>query len=153
MSEWQPWGSPRLHILLVDDNPGDCLLVDEAVARQDTQVEITTRSDGSSALNWLIEQSGQEGLPDVLLLDVRMPGLNGLDLLRAVRQHPELHHLPAVMLTTSDDADDVRRAYDLISSGYLVKEHGFEAFTAQVHTFISYWSRVKFARQKYHRPA
>ncbi|WP_189074656.1 response regulator [Deinococcus sedimenti] len=148
------WMPDRLCVLLVDDNPADCELVHEAAARQDRAVTVKVLHDGRSALDWLLAQADLHLLPDVLLLDIRMPGMTGFEMLQAVRSHPSLHRLPAVMLTTSSDSDDVRRAYDLISSGYLVKEHGFEEFTAQIRRFIAYWSDVHYPHTRaYVRPA
>lgn len=144
----------RLDVLLVDDNHADCELVREAMALQDRPVQLHVLHHGELALAWLVEQARAARLPHVLLLDIRMPGMTGFELLRAVREHPALHRLPVVMLTTSSDSDDVRRAYDLISSGYLVKEHRFDAFVEQIGNFMTYWSDVRFPPDRaYQHPA
>ncbi|NTY01666.1 response regulator [Deinococcus sp. JMULE3] len=138
------WTSGRLCVLLVDDNVADCELVQEAVAAQGRPVSVLAVHDGRTALQWLDEQADRCALPDVLLLDIRMPGMGGLEVLRAVRDSAALYRLPVVMLSTSADERDVRQAYDLMTTGYLVKAKAFGEFADQMGRFVRHWSDVKF---------
>ncbi|GGS10171.1 response regulator [Deinococcus sedimenti] len=134
----------RLCVLLVDDNPADCLLAEEAFAAADQDVTVRTIQSGEAALRWLQERAQAGALPDVIILDVNMPSLSGLEVLQAIRADTAFRHLPVVMLSTSSHPEDVDRAYDLIASSYLVKEPSFGAFAAQIEDFVRYWQRSRF---------
>ncbi|GGS11506.1 response regulator [Deinococcus sedimenti] len=131
-------------VLLVDDNPADCTLAEEAFAALEQPVNIKIIQHGQDALHWLQAQARAGELPDVVILDVNMPGLSGLDVLREIRNDPEFRHLPVVMLSTSARAQDVDRAFDLIASSYLVKQASFADFVAQIEDFVRYWQRSRF---------
>ena len=135
---------PRLRLLLVDDNPADCALAEEAFAPLDAQVTVTVLQDGQVALDWLRAQAAAGDLPDVVILDVNMPVLSGLDVLREIRADATFRHLPVVMLSTSERPEDVDRAFDLIASSYLVKQSSFAAFVAQIEQFVEYWRASRF---------
>ncbi len=136
--------SRHLCVLLVDDNPADCLLAQEAFDLHADQVSVKVIQDGSSALDWLRAQAARHSLPDVVLLDVNMPGMNGFQVLSAIREEPAFRHLPVVMLTTSENPEDIERAYDLIASSYLVKRPDFSGFLEQVEHFVRFWVQVRF---------
>jgi len=135
---------PRLRLLLVDDNPADCALAEEAFAALDAQVTVTVLQDGQVALDWLRAQAAAGDLPDVVILDVNMPGLSGLDVLQEIRADATFRHLPVVMLSTSERPEDVDRAFDLIASSYLIKQASFAAFVAQIRQFVEYWRASRF---------
>ncbi|AWT37480.1 MULTISPECIES: response regulator [Deinococcus] len=139
----------RLCILLIDDNPADCLLAEEAFELYASQVSVNIIQDGASALAWLHAQAAQQALPDVVLLDVNMTGMTGFDVLRTIREDAECHHLPVVMLSHSDNERDINRAYELVASSYLVKCPDFLGFVTQVDTLVRFWSQVRFRRQRH----
>lgn len=133
---------PLLRVLLVDDNPTDRILAIEAFADYEPTVELTVCSSGGEALEYMHQHEGR--LPDVLLLDINMPIMTGLELLKHMKQEPLLAHIPVVMLTTSGAIDDVRQAYRLQASSYLVKASSFSNFLAQIESFITYWKGNRF---------
>ncbi len=137
----------RLCILLIDDNPADCLLAHEAFELYSDAVSVKVIQDGLSALNWLQAQAARDALPDVILLDVNMPGMNGFEVLSALRGDATVRHLPVVMLTTSDRQEDVDRAYELVASSYLVKNSDFQGFLEQVDSLVRFWRQVRFRRR------
>src|SRR5215831_1056495 len=105
-------------ILLVDDNPDDVLLVRRAFDRTGLQQSIQSLPTGMEALAYLGGEAPYTDrckypLPDLVLLDLKMPGTDGFEVLRWIRHHPELSNLCVVMLTSSDEIRDVNRAYQL----------------------------------------
>jgi CheY-like chemotaxis protein len=137
----------RLCLLLIDDNPADCMLAEEAFELYSEQVSIKVIQDGQSALDWLHEQAAKQSLPDVVLLDVNMPGMNGFEVLSALRNEAIFRHLPVVMLTTSTRQEDVDQAYELIASSYLVKQPDFRGFLDQIDSLVRFWSQARFRQQ------
>ncbi|UBV42504.1 response regulator [Deinococcus taeanensis] len=131
-----------LSILLVDDNAADRMLAKEAFAMLPDKAAVHLCSTGPEALAWL--RSDEQPLPDVVILDVNMPGMTGLEVLQAIREDPALRLLPVVMLTTSDQPTDIRRAYDLAASSYWVKEADFSRFLAQIEDFVGFWQHARF---------
>ena len=131
--------TPR-HYLLVDDNETDRLLAQEAFADLQPDSILTCVPSGLEALDFL--QSGSS-LPDVILLDINMPGMNGFQLLERLKDQPQLRAIPVVMLSTSSAQQDIRQAYSLHASSYLVKSPTFDAFVGQVETFLEYWRATR----------
>ena len=138
---------PQLRVLLVDDSPTDRFLAQEAFAEQEAAVDLTLCGSGVEALEYMRQHHGH--LPDVLLLDINMPGMTGLEVLAEMKKRPELVHIPVVMLTTSQARTDVEAAYTLQASSYLVKSPDFGNFLAQVEAFITYWrgNRFRYSQQ------
>ncbi|MFC5848220.1 response regulator [Deinococcus petrolearius] len=129
---------PALRVLLVDDNPADLLLARE-VFQDHPDVQLTTFQHGPEALDYLQHHGGR--LPDVILLDISMPVMNGFELLEKIKRDNVLLHIPVVMLTTSAHPGDVKQAYTLHANSYLVKSESFPEFMAQVDSFVSYWQQ------------
>ncbi|MFC4636717.1 response regulator [Deinococcus hohokamensis] len=129
------------HYLLIDDNPQDHLLAQEAFDYLCPDCKLTCVSNGQEALR-LLRSHGEQ--PDVLLLDINMPGMNGFDILKTVKEDAQLRHIPVVMLTTSGAREDISKAYSLFASSYLVKSTSFDDFLRQIEAFLKYWqaSRV-----------
>jgi len=96
------------HILLVDDSDDDIFLVREAFRESGVAHRIDAISDGEQALNFLRDKTAHR--PDVVLLDINMPRFSGFDVLEWVQSDPDLREIPIVMLTTSEQPEDVRRA-------------------------------------------
>ncbi|WP_371827089.1 response regulator [Deinococcus sp. QL22] len=82
-------------------------------------------------------------IPDVVLLDINMPKMNGFEVLAALKQHPRLQTIPVVMLSTSPNSEDVTQAYTLHASGYLIKSVRFQTSLKQVETFIDFWLKQR----------
>lgn len=124
------------HFLLVDDNPTDHILVQEAFDLLGPNFHLTCVQSGQQALQMLRTLADQ---PDVVLLDINMPGMNGFEVLQAIKNDTRLRTMPVVMLSTSSADGDVTRAYSLFASSYLVKSPQFDAFLAQIEAFLTYW--------------
>lgn len=130
-----------LHVLLVDDSEPDRVLAREVFDGHRNSVQIETCKSGERALSYLHNPDNRQ--PDVVLLDINMPGLSGFQVLQQMKNDAELALIPVVMLSTSADKGDVRRAYTLHASSYLVKSASFEQFIDQVDTFVTYWLQAR----------
>jgi CheY-like chemotaxis protein len=130
------------NVLLVEDDIVDVKTVQRAFNRKQVRFRITVAGNGVEALEVL--RSGRVPLSGLLvLLDLNMPRMNGLELLDALRADEELHRLPVVVLTTSNDESDRLRAYDANVAGYIVKPVTFEKFLDVVGTLADYWAMVE----------
>ncbi|MEG5172448.1 response regulator [Microcoleus sp. B3-D7] len=132
-------------ILLVEDNPVDILLMQRAFRNEtfaNTSLQIVR--DGDAAVFYLNgdgEYSDRDRypLPAIILLDLKLPRRSGHEVLVWLRQQPELKRLPVVMLTSSRQTPDVKRAYDLGVNSYLVKPVGFASLLEMMQSFNDYW--------------
>lgn len=130
-----------LHIGVIDDNLSDRLLAQEAITECGPDCRLSTWSSGPEALAAM--KAGQSPLPDVVLLDVNMPIMTGFQVLSAMKSDETLRLIPVVMLSTSSSAADVRHAYDLFASSYMVKSPDFSEFLNDIEAFLSYWARCR----------
>lgn len=131
-------------ILLVEDNPGDVLLTQEAFREGNYSPRLSVVEDGEEALQFLKRQGGFKDAPrpDLILLDLNLPKKDGRELLADVKQDPELHHIPIIVLTTSSAEQDIRRAYNLHANCYLTKPLDIERFLSKVRAVEEFWLRV-----------
>lgn len=131
-----------LHILLVDDDEVDVMNVQRAFKRNNILNPLYVASNGLEALD-MLRGKGAETVPGprrLILLDLNMPKMNGLEFLRALREDPNLRPLTVVVLTTSDDERDRIEAYNLNVAGYILKPVTFTAFVEAMATLNKYWT-------------
>lgn len=130
-----------LRVLLVEDNEDDVVFLAEACAEVGGLKLLGCAADGEEALAWLRQrrQSGQD-LPDLALVDLNMPRMDGFEFLLALRRDEALAPLPVVVLTTSSRASDVQQAYRLGAACYLRKPVGLESLTEQLRVFTAFWA-------------
>jgi CheY-like chemotaxis protein len=136
-------GEPIL-VMLVEDNLDHAELVIRTLEQHRIANQIRHFSDGQSALDYLLRQGeyGDPALsprPHVILLDLRLPRVDGLDVLEQVKANPELKAIPVVILTTSEAEKDVARAYYNHANSYLVKPLGFDEFRKLMEDLGFYW--------------
>ena len=129
-------------ILLVEDNPMDVDLTLRAFQRRRISNTILVARDGEEALAWLPRWLAGEPWPAVILLDLKLPKVDGLELLRQLKQHPTLCVIPVVVLTTSAEAVDLQAAYQLGANSYIVKPVDFEKFMDVSEKVDLYWTVV-----------
>ena len=134
----------KIEILLVEDNPADVMLTEEAFEEARIANRLHVARDGVDALEFLHRQGRHEGAPtpDVILLDVNMPRMNGLELLAVLKADPELRRIPIIMLTTSRAEQDVWRSYDLHVNAYIPKPVSVGEFFDVVRTFETFWLAI-----------
>ncbi|UQN08627.1 response regulator [Deinococcus sp. QL22] len=128
-----------LQISVVDDNISDLMLAEEVFTSFSDQVTITTYQSGKAVLQAM--RPADAILPDVLLLDINMPQMNGFDVLKAMKADERLKLIPVVMLTSSAVAQDVTQAYSLFASSYVVKSVDFENFIEQIESLVAFWTK------------
>jgi CheY-like chemotaxis protein len=129
------------HILLAEDDPRDVELTLQALHDHHLANRVVVVRDGVETLEHLRGAAqGDIGLPAVLLLDIKMPRLTGLDVLAAIREDPDLKNLPVVMLTSSREDADLQAAYDLGANAYVVKPVDFNEFVDAVRQVGVFWA-------------
>jgi two-component system, response regulator len=131
-------------ILLVEDNPNDEALTLRVLKKNDVKSQVVVVRDGVEALDWLFGLGTHAGrdstvLPQVVLLDLKLPKLSGLEVLRAMRAHPRTKRLPVVLLTSSKEDQDVFAAYDLGANSYVRKPVAFGDFAEAIRQLGLYW--------------
>lgn len=134
--------SKLLHILLVDDDEIDVMNVQRAFKKNNIVNPLYLAGDGLEALA-LLRGSGPIAIPSqrrIVLLDLNMPRMNGLEFLRALREDPELRNITVVVLTTSDDDRDKVEAFNFNVAGYILKPVTFAAFVEVMATLNKYWA-------------
>lgn len=129
-------------ILLVEDNPVDLDLTLRAFKRRNLANPILVARDGQEALDWIPRWEAGELLPLVILLDVKLPRVDGLEVLRRLREHPVSQNLPVVMLTSSSQDRDVQAAYQHHANSYIVKPVNFDNFMEVATQIELYWCLV-----------
>ena len=133
-------------ILLVEDNPSDEKLTLMAFRNCGVAHQIVVARDGAAALDSLHPASAEgdeAGLPAVVLLDLKLPKLDGLDVLRALREDPRTRFLPVVVLTASNEDEDVRRCYSLGANAYVRKPVEFVDFAKAAQAMGLFWLCLK----------
>lgn len=141
--------SDPIKILLVEDNPGDALLTRETLEVSKILHELFHVETGTAALEFLRNEGAYEDAPkpDMMLLDLNLPGMDGREVLAVVKQDPELRRIPVVVLTSSQAEEDVVRSYNLHANAYVTKPVGLEGFAKIVKGIECFWwSIVSFAR-------
>ena len=131
-------------ILLVEDNPDDVKLTQRAFKKNNILNEVLVAYDGASALELLLgtgaSVSGPPApLPELVLLDLKLPKVNGLEVLRRLRAEPRTRRLPVVVLTSSKEEQDIIQSYDLGANSYVRKPVDFEQFSEAVKHLGLYW--------------
>lgn len=130
-----------IEVLLVEDNPGDVRLVEEAFTVLDTEPTLKVASNGAEAIELLSyrQNDGSGSLPNLVLLDLNLPRMDGFDVLDAIESDLELGRLPVLVLTSSESTEDVRECYRRGANAYLTKPVAPDEFDELVRTIESFW--------------
>lgn len=133
-------------ILLVEDNPKDLELTLEALERSQLANEVVTARDGVEALDWLFRRNAHEHRetndPAVILLDLKLPRIDGLQVLEQIKSDDEMRHLPVVMLTASREESDLVKSYQLGVNAFVVKPVGFQDFFKAIRDLGIFWAVI-----------
>lgn len=132
--------TPLLHILLVEDNPGDVRLTREALDESRRPYRLSVESDGVGALEFLRSEGGGSGRPDIILLDWNLPRVDGKEVLREIKSDPKLCTIPVVVLTTSRAHADVVRAYELQANCFITKPVDVLQFFRVINELENFWT-------------
>lgn len=140
-----------MHILLIEDNPADVELTRQCFRESRIPNEVHAALNADTAFAFLRNAGpfANAPRPDLVLLDLNLPGIDGREILGAIKRDPDLQTIPVVVLTTSDADDDVREAYRLQANSYLRKPVDLDEFIELADAVCSYWFRfVKLPPQK-----
>lgn len=127
-------------ILLVEDNPVDVDLTLRAFSRRKLVNPVNVARDGEEALAWIPRWEAGEPWPAVILLDLKLPRVDGLEVLKRLKEHRQLHAIPVVIMTSSKEEGDVKSAYQLGANSYIVKPVDFDKFMEVAAQIELYWS-------------
>ena len=131
-------------ILLVEDNPNDVALTQRAFEKSHLANDLVVTGDGEEALDYLNHRGRYAALapdeaPAIVLLDLKLPKIDGLEVLKALRAHPRLHLVPVIVLTSSNEDRDLACSYELGANSYIQKPVDFKAFVEAVTQLGLYW--------------
>jgi len=133
----------QIHILLVDDNEGDILLTREALEEARIINKISIAYDGIQAIDLLKKSARVAGtMPDLILLDINLPKMNGTEVLSIIKTDPDLRRIPVIMLTTSSSEKDILASYDNYANCYITKPVDLHRFMDVVRTIEDFWISI-----------
>lgn len=134
----------EIHILLVDDNEGDVLLTREALEEAKIVNRISVTYDGMEAIRFLKKVPPFTGCetPDLILLDINLPKMDGKEVLGIIKSDPDLKRIPVIMLTTSSSEKDILASYDNYANCYITKPVDLERFMEVVRTIEDFWISI-----------
>lgn len=132
-----------IDILLVEDNPGDVELTQDALRRSKVATRVAVVNDGEDAMEYL-QTSGGDGqpTPDLVLLDLNLPRKDGMEVLREMKEDPKLRHIPVVILTTSEAERDILLSYRLGANCFISKPVDLDEFRKVVETIDDFWFTI-----------
>ncbi|MDD5241083.1 MAG: response regulator [Sulfuricella sp.] len=131
-------------ILLVEDNPGDVRLTREAMKEARIAINLNVANDGLEAMKMLRQEAPYDSLslPDLILLDLNMPKMDGREVLRLIKSDDQLKHIPVVILTTSAAEADIAQAYGMHANCYITKPVELDEFMEIVKSIEGFWLTV-----------
>ena len=132
------------HILLVEDNEGDIVLTKEALAEANIKNKVSVSRDGEEAINYLTKafENAEELIPDLILLDINLPRVDGKEVLHFIKTTPGLKKIPVVMLTTSSNQSDIADAYNNYANCFISKPVDFNKFSDVVRMIEDFWISI-----------
>lgn len=136
--------SDMIEVLLVEDDPGDVLMTEEAFADHKVANTLKVVADGESAIAYLRKEGefAEVVTPDLVLLDLNLPRMDGREVLAELKEDPVLRRIPVVVLTTSDAEEDILRSYNLHANAYVTKPVDFERFISVVRKIDDFFVSV-----------
>ena len=137
-------GERPIEVLLVEDDPGDVMMTREAFQDYKLHNQLHVVSDGAEAMEFLRQEGEYAGRPrpDLVLLDLNLPRMDGRQVLEAIKSDPELASIPVVVLTTSENEDDVLRSYSLHANAYVTKPVDFARFIEVIRQIDDFFVTV-----------
>ena len=126
-------------VLLIEDNPMDVDLTRRVFARRRLPHPLAVLRDGAEALSYIENWRASDELPAIILLDLKLPKADGLEVLRRLKAHSALRRVPVVILTTSNEDRDIQAAYGLGANSYIVKPVDFDRFLSVTEQIEAYW--------------
>lgn len=136
--------SEPVTILLIEDNPGDIRLVEEAIKAAEIRAKLIHLTDGVQALEFLKKQGQYQDAitPDLILMDLNIPKKDGRKVLLELKNHPTLRRIPVVVLTISQAEEDILQCYDLHANCYVRKPFEIDSLMEQISSIMHFWFKV-----------
>jgi CheY-like chemotaxis protein len=133
----------KLNVLLIEDNVIEVMKMKRAISFLELQHTVTEANNADEALAFLEDKSK---LPDIILLDLNMPKISGIEFLSILKKDEDLKHIPTIILTTSDNHKDLFKCYSLGISGYILKPLKYEDYIKKIQITLAYWSTNELKR-------
>lgn len=130
-----------LKILLVEDNKIEIIKLKRSISKELQNYVITIAGNGSEALSCI-----EEEVPDLILLDLNMPDMNGKEFLTIIKQKEDLRHIPVIILTTSNNSVDISDCYALGIAGYILKPLKLQDYELKIQAIMNYWNFNEFLK-------
>lgn len=127
----------KLKVLLIEDNLIEIMKMNRTISLLELEHTIHEAKNGEEALEFLEDKSN---FPDIILLDLNMPKISGIEFLTILKNSEEIRHIPTIILTTSDNQKDLEECYSLGVSGYILKPLKYEDYVTKIEKLLSYWS-------------
>ena len=130
-----------IEILLVEDSPSDANLIQISFKQAKIANNLHWVEDGETALDYLLQQGDYANTPrpDLIVLDLNLPGMDGQEVLTSVKSHPTLKRIPVIVLTTSEDEEDILKSYELNANCYITKPIDIQQFMRMVQLLEEFW--------------
>ena len=137
----------KIVLVMVDDDEDDCILVQQSLTEACFQCTFRYVHSGSEMMEYLHQRGayrdmGTAPVPDLILLDLNLPGMSGREALTRLKTDPRFRAIPVIILTTSREVEDVKICYDLGANSYITKQPSFEGLSASIRTLMDYWVDV-----------
>ena len=126
-----------LNVLLIEDNTIEIMKMNRAVSSLELSHSITEAKTADKALEILEDRNN---IPDIILLDLNMPKINGIEFLSIIKKDIDLNHIPVIILTTSNNKKDLLECYKLGIAGYILKPLKYEDYVTKIESTLKYWS-------------
>ena len=126
-----------LKIMLIEDDMIEIMKLNRTITKLKLKHKIIEANNGEEALNLLSEKNN---LPDIILLDLNMPKINGIEFLGILKKHKTLKYIPTIILTTSNNQRDLLECYKLGIAGYVLKPLKYEEYQTKIENLLAYWS-------------
>jgi len=133
------------NILLVEDDTIDAMTVKRALQEINTENELVIVKNGEEALSFLLDSDNS--IPFLILLDLNMPRMNGIEFLIQIKKHEKLMRIPVIVITTSSDERDKQRSYDCGAVGYFIKPVEYKKFVGIIERIIGYWTACELPEE------
>lgn len=138
------------NILVIEDNAGDILILEEVLEELGYSIQMQVIHDGEEALRYLHREGSfaEAAKPDIILLDMNLPRVNGFDLLENIKTDDDLKRIPIIILSTSKADTDINRSYDLHANCFVTKSGDLEEYMDNIKNIMSFWlSTVQLPRE------
>jgi len=138
---WRNTGKGNLEVLLIEDNPAQILVLQEILEESGVALNMRVIEDGEAALAALRGQAGEEKpvRPDLIMLDLNLPGKDGRQILKEIKKDYDLQVIPVIVLSTSQADDDIRQCYRLGANCYIIKPVDLDQFIKVIRAIEAFW--------------